>query len=244
MVSVAALVGSFGLASAQSPDQPHLAQAWTAMSSGDGLPGAVGKETYHVSADKKFKAHKFEYPEQQCTKISLHDPTQLHHIAGGERNYYLGCDAVNCCYSDFKMKEWDIEKSGWISKTSFVAYEDTTELNENPVIGAEHWTTHDTLPKVGIDYDYFIHRTNTSDVISHRIDFNVSGTDLPAGTILYGDFQVRHDLDNLRAEFTPPAECLKANVLKCPNEHVDRVEQAHFKHSYALRKVNEATTVV
>merc|ERR1712039_867390 len=64
-----------------------------------------GKETYYISADKKFKAHKYEYPEQKCTKISLHDPTQLHHIARGERNYCLGCDSVNCCYSDFQMKE-------------------------------------------------------------------------------------------------------------------------------------------
>merc|ERR1719473_362170 len=96
---------------AAQPDQPHLSQAWMAMSSGDGLKGAIGKESYHISADGKFKAHMYEYPEQSCTKISLHDPTQLHHIPGGERNYYLGCDAVNCCYSDFKMKELDIEKS-------------------------------------------------------------------------------------------------------------------------------------
>lgn len=28
------------------PPVPHLAQAWVAMSSGDGLPGATGKESY------------------------------------------------------------------------------------------------------------------------------------------------------------------------------------------------------
>merc|ERR1712146_879392 len=91
-------------------------------------------------------------------------------IAGGERNYYLGCDSVNCCYSDFQMKKWDID-SGLFSKTSFVAYEDTTELNDNPVIGAEHWLQATRIPKVGIDYHYYLHRTEAADVISHRIDF-------------------------------------------------------------------------
>merc|ERR1712039_722028 len=139
---------------AQQLDQPHLAQAWTAMSSGDGLPGQVGNESYYVSADRKFKAHKYEYPQVGCTKISLHDPTQLHHIPGGERNYYLGCDAANCCYSDFSMKTWDIPKAGLLTSVDFVGYEDTTELNDKPVKDAEHWKQRSTLPgKVGIGYE-------------------------------------------------------------------------------------------
>merc|ERR1719454_406596 len=93
----------------QAPSQPHLSQAWTAMSSGDGLPGQIGKESYYYSEDGKFRAHKFEYPDAGCTKISLHDPSTLHHIQGGQRNYYLGCDGgLSCCYSDFQMKKWDI----------------------------------------------------------------------------------------------------------------------------------------
>merc|ERR1711976_558502 len=229
---------------AQTPSQPHLAQAWTAMSTGDGLPGQVGKESYYYSPDGKFKAHKYEYPDAGCTKLSLHDPTQLHHIAGGERNYYMGCDSVNCCYSDFSMKKWDIE-DGMLSKVNFVGYEDTTELNDNPVSGAEHWLSHSNfiIQKLALDYDYFVHRTDEGDVVSHRIQYNVSGDDdVPAGTILYGDFQVQHDLDTFKQVFTPPAKCLKANVLKCPSQQVQSWERTHFKHDYALSKAR--TTVV
>jgi len=233
---------------AKEPDQPHLAQAWTAMSSGDGLPGQTGKESYYISSDKKFKAHKFEYPDAGCTKISLHDPTQLHHIAGGERNYYLGCDAVNCCYSDFQMKEWDIEKAGLFTHVDFIGIEDTTELNDNPVQGAEHWRQTTTLPigkgeKIGIGYEYYLHRTDSADVISHRIDYNVSGADVPSGSILYGDFQPQHDLDTFRQTFTPPAECLKANVLKCPNQQVNTWEKQHFKLDHALRQMHAEVVV-
>jgi hypothetical protein len=203
---------------AQGPAQPHLSQAWTAMSIGDGLDGQVGKESYHVSSDKKFKAHKFEYPD--CTKISLHDSSQLHHIKGGERNYYIGCYAVNCCYTDFHMKEWDIQGPSMYTTTEFIGYEDTTELNGKTVTGAEHWQEKSKFMGVGVDYDYFIHRTDDGDVISHRIDFNVSGTDVPAGSILYGDFEVQHDLDTFKQTFTPPDECLKPNVLKCPSDKV------------------------
>merc|ERR1711920_104193 len=212
------------------PDQPHLAQAWTAMSKGDGLTGKTGKESYLVTSDKKFKAHKYEYPEQDCTKISIHDPTQIGK-PGGEANYYLGCDAVNCCYSDFEMKPWDIEKS-LFSKVSFVGYEDTTELNDNPVQGAEHWKQATKLPftNVSVGYDYFLHRTDAGDVISHRIDYTVAGAQVPAGSILYGDFEVQHDIDTFKQVYTPPAACLKPNVLQCPDQQVASWEAQYFQH--------------
>merc|ERR1712151_146314 len=142
------------------------------------------------------------------------------------------------------MKKWDMDKSGLLSTTSFVAYEDTTELNDNPVVGAEHWRQSTRLPKVGVQYEYFLHRTEAADVISHRIDFNVSGVDVPAGSILYGDFQVQHDLDTFRDTFTPPAACMKSNLMKCPSDHVERVEQLHFKHDFAVRQMDEASVVV
>merc|ERR1712170_111493 len=84
-----------------------------------------------------------------------------------------------------KMKKWDIE-DGMLSKVNFVGYEDTTELNDNPVAGAEHWLSHSNfiIQKLGLDYDYFVHRTDAGDVISHRIQYNVSGDDdVPAGSI-------------------------------------------------------------
>merc|ERR1712151_682520 len=98
------------------------------------------------------------------------------------------------------------------------------------------------IGKVSVGYEYFIHRTEDSDVISHRIDYNVSGVDGPGGTILYGDFQVQHDVDTFKDVFTPPAECLKPNVLKCPSQQVQSWEKNHFKHDYALSKVR--TTAV
>merc|ERR1712151_352709 len=94
--------------------------------------------------------------------------------------YYLKCDAVDCCKCDSDApKEWDIQ-SGLFTKVNFVGYEDTTELNDNPVSGAEHWTQTTLLPKVlGVSYDYYLHREG-EDVISHRIDYsttaNVSGS--------------------------------------------------------------------
>lgn len=231
-------------AAAQQPVQPHLAQAWTAMSSGNGLKDQIGKESYLISADNKFKAHKYEYPQAGCTKISLHDPTQLHHISGGERNYYLGCDAVNCCYSDFSMKTWDIPKSGLFTSVEFVGYEDTTELNDKPVKHAEHWKQRSMLPgKVGIGYEYFVHRANNSDVISHRIDYNVTGAKVPAGSILYGDFEVQHDSDTFRQIFAPPAECLKPNLMQCPQQQVDAWEKQHFKLDYMARQVQQEMVV-
>merc|ERR1711862_223299 len=52
---------------------------------------------------------------------------------------------------------------------------DTTELNDNPVTGAEHWAQSSILPQVlTVTYDYFLHREDSGDVISHRIDFNTS----------------------------------------------------------------------
>merc|ERR1711920_40205 len=98
-------------------------------------------------------------------------------------------------------------------------------------MGAEHWKEHSSLPgKVGIGYEYFVHRSNNSDVISHRIDYNVTGAKVPAGSILYGNFEVQNDSDTFRQVFIPPADCLKPNVLKCPQQQVQAWEKQHFKH--------------
>jgi hypothetical protein len=237
-VAAVALIG----AAAQDPDRPHLAQAWTAMSTGDGLPGATGKESYYWSQDGKFKAHKYEY--DGCTKLSLHDPTQLHHIQGGERNYYLKCDAVDCCYSDFTMKNWDIADPGLMTNVDFHGYEDTTELNGNPVQGAEHWAQNTKIFgfNLSIGYDYYIHRTDTADVISHRIDFNAAGAS-QAGSILYGDFQPQHDIEQFKQTFALPAQCDHNNLLRCNGQQVETWEKTHFKHDYAIRQL-QANVVV
>ena len=42
-------------------DQPHLSQAWQALSSGDGLPDQIGLETYIYDEVGEWKAHKWDY---------------------------------------------------------------------------------------------------------------------------------------------------------------------------------------
>merc|ERR1712107_258833 len=63
---------------------------------------------------------------------------------------------------------------GLFTKVHFNGYEDTTELDDAPIKGAEHWYTSSVLPQVlSVTYDYFVHREG-DDVISHLIDFNTS----------------------------------------------------------------------
>jgi len=119
--------------------------------------------------------------------------------------YYLKLNGPNCCKCDQvdSPKQWDIAKSGLLTKVGFVGFEDTTDLNDNPVTGAEHWNTKSVLPKVlSVTYDYFLHREENGDVVSHRINFNTSVAQ--EGSILYGNFEVQHDLDAHRARFAVP----------------------------------------
>jgi len=63
-------------APAQDPTQPHLAQAWTADSTGDGLPGAIGQESYLYTDDPAYsrsggvRGHWFKYGDS-CQKLEL-----------------------------------------------------------------------------------------------------------------------------------------------------------------------------
>lgn len=214
---------------AADPEQPHLAQAWTAMSKGDGLPNQIGQESYIWDDARKIRAHWFKY--DGCQKLSIHDTNQVHHVSRGERNYYLGCDSVDCCYGDYSMKQWDIGMAK-NSEVSFVGYEDTTELNDKPVAQAEHW--HEEIPlmftKYKIQYEHFVTRADNGDIITHRINTNDTGALAPAGEILYSDFQVQHDIDAfIQSEFQIPQQCLKNNLLKCPSDGVSRWESMYFK---------------
>jgi hypothetical protein len=243
MKSVAAFSAGAMVAFAD-PEQPHLAQAWTALSKGDGLPNQVGQESYVWDDARKIRAHWYKY--DGCQKLSIKDPNQLHHVSGGERNYYLGCDAVDCCYGSFSMKQWDIGM-GTSSKVSFVGYEDTTELNDNPVAQAEHW--HEEIPLLftsyKLQYDHFVSRADSGDIISHRINFNSTGGLFDAGEILYSDFQVQHDIDAfIQSEFQIPQQCLKNNLINCESSRVAQWENTHFKHSAALKMMQDAAVSV
>jgi hypothetical protein len=236
-----------GVEVSDDPEQPHLAQACTAQSKGDGLPNQIGNESYvwaEKSATRKhtIKGHWYKY--DGCQKLSLHDPNQVGY-PGAEANYYLGCDGLDCCYGDFSMKSWDIGQ-GRQSEVSFAGFEDTTELNDNPIAQAEHWHEDDKLPFTSykIQYDHYITRAD-SDIITHRINFNATGGIVPPGEILYADFKVQHDIDAfIQTEFKLPKQCIRNNLLKCEDSKVKQWEAMHFKHDYAMSKVQEAAVSV
>ena len=100
---IIALTTALASASAASsaPPQPHLAKAWTALSSGDGYPGATGRESYLYTDDPEYtekggiRAHLYDYGEF-CRKLTINQwkPQLI------ERSYYMKCKSVDCCYSD------------------------------------------------------------------------------------------------------------------------------------------------
>lgn len=223
------------LAAAQDPERPHLAQAWTARSSGDGPDdGTVSAESYLNTKEKFGHIWDMGAAGKKITRCG-----KDFGVYGGKcKAYYLKYYAVDCCYcDDASFKEWDISK-----KASFVALEDTTELDDKPIVGAEHWNEKETIfGKLTLaSYDYFLHRedagNDTADVISHRIDFFTAAIN---GTILYGDFQVQHDIEAHAAAWDLPTECKKTNLLKCGCDAGDDVHEKYFKHDYAI---SQATT--
>merc|ERR1712151_566272 len=216
------------------PAQPHLSQAWTARSVGDGMPGVEGNEAYFFGDNEMH--HLWDYGEQG-SKIWTCPKGSYSCI-----EYYLKLNGPNCCKCENagEPKMWDIAKGGLLTKVGFVGFEDTTELDGNPVAGAEHWATSSVLPKVlTVTYDYFVHREG-DDVISHRIDFNTSVQQ--AGSILYGDFAVAHDLDAHRQKFAQPEEC-KGNILDCCDDR-EKIMSTWFKHVYALEQAEKAAVAV
>merc|ERR1712167_173895 len=102
--------------------------------------------------------------------------------------------------------------------------------------GADVYSELDHIPftKIGVNYTFYITEQKTSngtDVITHRIDYGASsGAGVTPGSILYGNFQVQHDLDAFRKTFTPPAACLKNNVLTCQSHKVKDWNKKFFKH--------------
>jgi hypothetical protein len=221
------------------PDQPHLAQAWQALSEGDGLPGQIGLESYIYTDD--FKGHVWDYGSS-CKKIEL--DTSFHEKEYPPETYYIKCDAVNCCISGEgrpDLKKWDIATPGrfGFTKTKFLGYIDTTELNDNPVIGAETWSErHSPVKFLGVNYTFHIHRQETGDIISHRI--NYEAVTVPPGRILYGNFTPQHDIEAFKTAFTVPKECLKNNVLRCPSDHASQ----YFKHGTMLKQLKKQAVSV
>jgi len=247
------------------PERPHLAQAWTALSKGDGLPGQTGLEHY-IYEDKgdegALQGHIFDYGTS-CKKIELNTPTGF---IGDKTNYlwgtfYINCDSVDCCYGGKRtgrypqrpdVKKWDINNPNPITgvKVEFKNFTDTTELNNNPVKNAEHWHERDRLPLTkadSVNYHHYITRNN-ADIISHRIDFDAPGAQ---GSIVYGNFTVIHNLTAHRELFKIPDMCYPqgfgragGHALSCDGAKVEEWERKYFKHSYALRSAANQPVLV
>ena len=109
----------------------------------------------------------------------------------------------------------------------YLGKKETTELG-NKTVEADAWFEEFPLPftKLKIKYTYYITQ-NGSDTIAHRIDFN-GNTSGSIGAILYGGFQVQHDIEAFRDVFEPPAECLRNNVLRCPPSKVEGWNKKYF----------------
>jgi hypothetical protein len=237
------------------PEQPHLAQAWTALSSGDGIAGQTGIEHYIYSRDDHtdtgMNGHIWDYGET-CKKLEVDvgfDPKDPAFVSG---LLYMNCDGLDCCYDADTprgqrpdVKQWDIHAPGLLSKTKFSGYNDTTELNDNPVKQAEHWNEIDKLPFTkgsAVTYDYYITRNaDGSDVTSHRIDYSAPGA--APGSILYGNFTVVHNLTALQELFKLPDVC-KKNIMACNPGQVQKWERTYFKHSFATKSLAKASKQV
>jgi hypothetical protein len=236
------IVATSVMAAMADPTQPEIAQAWQAESTGDGLPGATGLESYlyeeypNKGGDPSgLRAHIFDYGAS-CKKFEI----SVNKLSHPEGSFYVNCDGVNCCVDDDipDLKKWDLEaKSTAMHTVKYLGTVDTTELNNNPVKNAEAWSEVDKIPftRMGENTTYYITR-NGSDVITHRIDYTVSNNKkVPPGSILYGNFKVQHDIPTFRQQFMPPPECLKPNTLKCPPSKVVEWEKKHFKRSAARK---------
>ena len=140
------------LLSATATTPPHLAKAWTAMSTGDGLPGKTGKESYIYEDCKKKTAtcmngHKWEYPG--CTKYEVDQGFDSAYSG----TYLVGCEGgLDCCQEDGHeeipdVKKWDIGQAGPLmgDKITYLGKKTTTGLNETKVT-ADAWNEVFNIP--------------------------------------------------------------------------------------------------
>eukprot|EP00931_Biecheleriopsis_adriatica_P012480 TRINITY_DN113633_c0_g1_i1.p1 TRINITY_DN113633_c0_g1~~TRINITY_DN113633_c0_g1_i1.p1 ORF type:complete len:269 (+),score=42.14 TRINITY_DN113633_c0_g1_i1:97-807(+) len=210
------------------PAVPHLAQAWTAMSTGDGLPGVVGEESYIYTEDPGYshhggvRGHWFKYGDD-CQKLELNQwkPSLI------QTAFYLKCDAVDCCYKpDAIVKPWTLHKNIF-AKVTFAGFENTTELDNKTILNAEHWVNTELIPGASVQYDYFLTRDG-DDIITHRIEYGA--TKIPSGVILYGNFTVQHNLDEFSKTFAVPSEDCS---FQCPDEKIREWEAKYFRRGWS-----------
>jgi hypothetical protein len=219
-------------------DHPHLAQAWQALSSGDGLPDTVGLESYIFEegcekSDTCMRAHVFDYGADNCIKYEVNFGSKSK-LSG---TYYVKCDAVNCC-KDARVqgppdvKQWDIGQA----KKSNVTHMDATDLDDldGHVAGADTWLEDIQAFSAHVKYTYYITQNDNGDVISHAIDYEAPGA--APGRILYGNFTVKHadEIDAFREVFKPPAACLKPNTLHCNSANMEKWDRKYLSRGQAV----------
>merc|ERR1711990_812230 len=134
-------------------DHPHLAQAWVAMSSGDGEQGMTGKESYlyedcqpkGATSDTCVQAHIFDYGANTCIKYEVNRGFDSKYSG----TYYVKCDAVDCCVKDKDqlpdLKKWDIGQAGPIlqDKVVHLGNRSIQDLNNNTILADAWYETFD-----------------------------------------------------------------------------------------------------
>merc|ERR1719327_322458 len=222
------LANTLATAALSQDDHPRLAQAWQALSSGDGLPNTVGLESYIFEegceggqSDDCMRGHVFDYGADNCIKYEV--DAGFHSWNSG--TFYVKCDAVNCCRDGMEgnipdVKKWDIGQSA----KSEITHMDATDLDDldGHQTGLDTWLEDISVLKAHVKYTYYISQNENGDVISHAIDYSAPGA--PPGRILYGNFTVKHadELDAFREVFKAPAACLKDNTLHCDRENMEK----------------------
>jgi hypothetical protein len=210
-------------------DHPHLAQAWQALSSGDGLPNTVGLESYIYEdcpknhfTEECMSGHVFDYGADNCIKYEVNMGLKSKYTG----TYYVKCDAVDCCKDDSpdgdvpNVKKWDIGQS----KKSAITHMEATDLDDldGHVAGADTWLEDIKVLGAHVKYTYYVTQSENGDVISHAIDYVAPGAS--PGRILYGNFTVKHadELDAFREVFKAPEACLRPNTLSCGPDTVKK----------------------
>ena len=131
---------------------PHLAQAWTAMSSGDGLPGKTGKESYiyedcKVPTDTCMQGHVFNYGQDACVKYEVNRGIHSHYTG----MYYAKCYSVDCCVKDKhvrpNIKKWDIGQAKLFGDNiTYLGKRMTTGLDNTTKLTTDAWNEIFKLP--------------------------------------------------------------------------------------------------
>jgi hypothetical protein len=222
-------------------DHPPLAQAWQALSPGDGLPGQVGFESDisedcpgthggQLYSETCMSGHVFDYGADNCIKYEVN--MGVHSKYSG--TYYVKCDAVDCC-KDARIqgppdvKKWDIGQA----KKSAVTHMDATDLDDldGHVAGADTWLEDISAFAAHVKYTYYITQSENGDVITHAIDYEAPT--VAPGRILYGNFTAKHadELDLFRDVFKAPASCLKDNTLHCNDQNMEKWDRKYLSRS-------------